>query len=175
MTYNIRKTNLSDFEYLSVVEFSASNVFRTLQDLAWIADDNGMSLVEHKRYLEEGFSWVAVDSLSQDIVGFLTAEIVEGDYYVGEVSVSDGHQQKGIGSALFGVALKQAQSLGLDAATLTTFIDVPWNAPYYEKLGFVILTSDTLPPYLQRILRAEEIAGLPIDRRCAMRKMFTSV
>jgi hypothetical protein len=29
-----------------------------------------------------------------------------------------------------------AQRHGLAALTLTTFTDVPWNMPYYERLGF---------------------------------------
>jgi hypothetical protein len=29
-----------------------------------------------------------------------------------------------------------ARTLGLTSLTLTTFRDVPWNAPFYAKLGF---------------------------------------
>ncbi|MBL4870927.1 MAG: GNAT family N-acetyltransferase [Robiginitomaculum sp.] len=172
MSYDVRKTELSDLNYLPPVERSAGIVYTLLPDLAWIADGSVMSVDEHKRVLAKGFSWVALDTLSQTISGFIIAEIIEGEFYVGEVSVSATNQQKGIGSKLFETALTEARSLGLPAATLTTFIDVPWNAPYYERLGFVIITSELLPLYLQRILQDEKSAGLPLERRCAMRKIL---
>ena len=172
MSYNIRKTELSDLDYLPAVERSAGNAYKSLPDLAWIADGSVMSADEHKCVLAKGFSWVALDALSQTISGFITAEVIEGEFYVGEVSVSAPNQQKGIGSKLFETALTEARLLGLSAATLTTFIDVPWNAPYYERLGFGIITSNLLPLYLQRILQNEKKAGLPLERRCAMRKIL---
>jgi len=141
-----------------------------LPELAWLADDGVTSIVEHKRLLAHGFSWVAYQSSSQEIAGFLIAEIREGDFYIREVSVSEAHQKKGIGSKLLAIALEGAISLGVPAATLTTFRDVLWNAPYYERLGFVILKGDALPLYLKRTLQEEANAGLPYDRRCAMRK-----
>ncbi|MEP3889446.1 MAG: GNAT family N-acetyltransferase [Hellea sp.] len=170
MGYIIRETEISDVEQLLLVERSAGSVFKSLPGLAWIADDSVISAEEHKSLLAKGFSWVALDFLSQAICGFIHAEIIEGEFYVGEVSVCETYQKKGIGSKLLKTALTQAKSLGLSTATLTTFIDVPWNAPYYQRLGFVIIPEDTLPRYLERKLQEEKSAGLPLDRRCAMRK-----
>ena len=170
MDYIIRKTELSDVEHLPLVERSAGSAFKSLPSLAWIADDSVMSVEEHKHLLAKGLSWIALNSLSQTICGFINAEVIDGEFYVGEVSVSEAYQKKGIGSKLFETALTEAKSLGLSTATLTTFIDVPWNAPYYQRLGFVILTADKLPQYLKRKLQEEKLAGLPLDLRCAMRK-----
>ena len=172
MDYIIRKTKLSDIEHLPLLERSAGSAFKSLPSLAWIADDSIMSAEEHKSLLATGLSWVALEPSSQTICGFINAEIIEGEFYIGEVSVSETYQKKGIGSKLLKAALTQAKSLGLSTATLITFIDVPWNAPYYQRLGFVILTTDTLPQYLERKLQAEKSAGLPLDRRCAMRKIL---
>lgn len=172
MDYVIRKTEISDVEHLPPVERSAGSAFKSLPGLAWVADYSVMSAEEHKSLVATGLSWVALNSSSQTICGFINAEIIESEFYVGEVSVSETYQKKGIGSKLFKTALTQAKSLGLSTATLTTFIDVPWNAPYYQRLGFVILTADTLPQYLERKLQEEKSAGLPLDRRCAMRKIL---
>ena len=128
-----------------------------------------MTTDAHQHALENGFSWVAT-TLSQTCVGFLTAEVIEDDFYIKEISVDEMHQKKGLGSKLFKSAFAEAKSLGFETTTLTTFKDVPWNAPYYERLGFVILKSPTLPSYLQEILHKEAAAGLPLERRCAMRK-----
>ncbi|MGC3003056.1 GNAT family N-acetyltransferase, partial [Streptomyces sp. G35A] len=48
------------------------------------------------------------------------------------------------------------------ADVLTTFAEVPWNAPYYARLGFRPLTGPDLTPGLRRI-RAEEL-GHGLDR-----------
>jgi hypothetical protein len=56
---------------------------------------------------------------------------------------------------------REAASRGHDRVTLRTFADVPWNAPFYARLGFVPV-AEPLPPLL-RLVRDREIeAG--IDR-----------
>ena len=128
-----------------------------------------MTIEAHKEVLETGYSWVTTDS-SQACVGFLTAKVVDDDFYIGEVSVHEAHQKKGLGSKLFEAAFIKAKSLGLHAVTLTTFKDVPWNAPYYERLGFLILEPQSVPPYLETTLRNEAADGMPMESRCAMKK-----
>ncbi len=61
---------------------------------------------------------------------------------------------------------------GVPSLTLTTFRAVPWNEPYYRRLGFVTLDNGQLGPRLRAVLDAEKQAGLPIAQRCAMRKML---
>jgi len=44
---------------------------------------------------------------------------------------------------------------------LITFRDVPWNAPFYEKLGFEAVTA--LTPALQAALDTSATWGVPRD------------
>ncbi len=60
----------------------------------------------------------------------------------------------------------------MEALTLTTFRDVPWNAPLYQRLGFELLTGPEIGERLARILVGEAERGLPGDRRCAMRLLL---
>jgi hypothetical protein len=53
--------------------------------------------------------------------------------------------------------------------TLTTFRDVPWNAPFYARLGFRILEPSAWTPGLMALLALEESRGLPRRLRVAMR------
>ena len=63
-----------------------------------------------------------------------------------------------------------AEANGLDAITLTTFTDVVWNGPYYERCGFRLLAESELTPGL-RAIRAEEAAhGLDRWPRACMRR-----
>jgi hypothetical protein len=56
---------------------------------------------------------------------------------------------------------------GLTSLTLTTFRDVPWNAPFYARLGFEYVTE--LTPELRQKREEETAHGLAFDSRCAMR------
>lgn len=44
--------------------------------------------------------------------------------------------------------------------TLTTFAYVPWNAPYYARLGFEIIPPDHVAPGLRDVRQHEASAGL---------------
>jgi hypothetical protein len=56
--------------------------------------------------------------------------------------------------------------------TLTTFADVPWNAPYYERCGFRVMAADEITPGLAAIRAAEAAAGLDRwPRVCMIRRL----
>ena len=59
---------------------------------------------------------------------------------------------------------------GLSALTLTTYADVPWNAPYYARLGFGIVADVDLSEGLCRIREREEASGLAAWPRVVMRR-----
>ncbi len=54
--------------------------------------------------------------------------------------------------------------------TLTTFTDIPWNAPYYTRLGFRVLDAGELTEGLREIRRAEAAMGLDAWPRVCMRR-----
>jgi hypothetical protein len=54
--------------------------------------------------------------------------------------------------------------------TLTTFTHVPWNAPYYERLGFRPLPEAELTPGLVAIRQNEAAHGLDRWPRLSMRR-----
>ncbi|GAA0328150.1 hypothetical protein GCM10009087_42940 [Sphingomonas oligophenolica] len=78
-------------------------------------------------------------------------------------------QRLGIGRHLMTVTIRAATRRRVEAVTLTTFSDVAWNAPFYERLGFRRLPRRNMGGRLSAILRSEAEAGLPARRRCAMR------
>jgi hypothetical protein len=54
--------------------------------------------------------------------------------------------------------------------TLTTFRDVPWNGPYYTRLGWSTLHAADLPPELAAARKQERDLGLDEWPRQAMAK-----
>ena len=72
-----------------------------------------------------------------------------------QVSVHPAHAGRRIGARLIDAVLGWAHDRGDRQLTLTTFADVPWNAPYYERLGFRPLPDAALAPQLAAELADE--------------------
>ena len=89
--------------------------------------------------------------------GFACVDVVDGVAHLWQLSVHPASGRQGIGRTLVEAACDWASSNGYPAVTLTTFRDVPWNAPFYSRHGFQIL--DTLPPGLAAIREHEKDLG----------------
>jgi GNAT superfamily N-acetyltransferase len=103
-------------------------------------------------------------------VGYLIGEPVDGALHVEQVSVHPGFSRRGVGRTLLAYAADRARDEGLTALTLTTFTEVPWNAPYYTRLGFRVLDEAELTPGLRRIRAHEAELGLDAWPRVCMRR-----
>jgi GNAT superfamily N-acetyltransferase len=152
---------------LAAVEQSASALFLTIPELAWIADAPLTAIDDHLASIVDGTMWVAVDD-TNTITGFLLAEVCGQDLHICEVSVHAGHQRRGVGARLIAAAVDVARREALSGVTLTTFRDVPWNAPYYARLGFTVISEADFDERLREVLAREVRIGLPVERRCAM-------
>lgn len=69
-------------------------------------------------------------------VGFAAVVVVDELAHLEQVSVLPEVSRRGIGSLLIESACRWAVKAGYRAITLTTYSDVPWNAPFYARLGF---------------------------------------
>ncbi|MEV7036729.1 GNAT family N-acetyltransferase [Amycolatopsis sp. NPDC051061] len=162
----IRLARPGDLPALIDIEREAGDLFRAL-DMAAIADDDPGSVAELAVYQSAGRAWVSVDDGDRP-VAYLIAEVVDGDAHVEQVSVRPSHARRGLGGALIETLAEWAASRGLPALTLTTFTAVPWNAPYYERLGFRVLADAETGDGLRAIRRAEAARGLDAWPRVAM-------
>jgi GNAT superfamily N-acetyltransferase len=169
VTLCIRSTRPDDARHLPAIERSAGQLFLALPDLAWIAGAAVMDEARHQALIAAATSWVACDEAGER-VGFLAAEIAGETLHIWEISVHADAQGKGVGRTLIEHAARNARARGLQSLTLTTFRDVAWNEPYYQRLGFETLASDALGSRLAKLLEEEAAHSLPPDRRCAMRR-----
>jgi GNAT superfamily N-acetyltransferase len=96
--------------------------------------------------------------------------VVDGCLYVEQVSVDPGRARRGLGRALLDHAAEQAVAAGIPAVTLTTFADVPWNAPYYLRCGFRVLDDGEVTEGLRAIRQREAALGLDQWPRVCMRR-----
>lgn len=163
----IRPARTQEGAILQEIERLAGARFRDV-GLPEVADDEPASVETLARYADDGRSWVAVDRIDVPI-GYLLVDVVDGCAHIEQVSIRPDHQGAGVGRALVEHVRTWAADCGLHAITLTTFTDVPWNAPLYRHLGFRALSEDEIGPQL-RALRDEETAhGLDPTKRVCMR------
>jgi len=166
---SIRFANDRDVSVLPEIERSSGEIFRQWPGLEWIADDAVQSKERHLALIADGVAFVA-ELQGHGIVAFLNGEMTPEALHIWQMAVHRDQQRRGIGRKLMGAAQRFAADRGIDALSLTTFRDVPWNEPYYQRLGFITLDCEELNPRLKAILDAEERAGLPATKRCAMKK-----
>ncbi|WP_426752313.1 GNAT family N-acetyltransferase [Myxococcus sp. Y35] len=163
----IRQAIEADAPHLPSIERSAGQAFLRIPELSWIADDDVLTEDRHRELIRGGATWVAVEPSSPPI-GFISGEITKTNLHIWALAVRFDRQGEGLGRELLETARRSAVHAKLASMTLTTFRDVPWNAPFYQSLGFEILPPLQTPPFLSALLDAEVAAGLPADRRCAM-------
>ncbi|MFF5078591.1 GNAT family N-acetyltransferase [Actinoplanes sp. NPDC000266] len=164
----IRAALLADLPPLRDIERAAGESFRAI-GMAAIADDEPPALEVLTHYQRAGRAWVAADGPGPPI-GYLLARLVDGDVHVEQVSVHPSRQGEGAGSALLDRAETYAVEAGAPALTLTTFAEVPWNAPYYRRRGFTVLGEAELGPGLRAVREHEAAIGLDRWPRVAMRR-----
>jgi hypothetical protein len=61
-------------------------------------------------------------------------------------------------------------SHGYASVTLTTFRDVPWNLPFYARLGFAVVPPGQLSDALRTVVDEETRHGLDPRRRVVMKR-----
>lgn len=166
-TTAVRPTRPAEIAHLPDVERSAAQAFLAIPALAWLAQAPVIDAGIHRQYLAQNRSLVAVQE--GDVVGFVLFDPVDDDLFIAELSVRRERQGRGIGQSLLAAAAERAALGGFAAVALTTFRDVPWNAPYYARRGFSVIGEEALTPGLKQRLAEEEAHGLARGMRCAMR------
>lgn len=107
-------------------------------------------------------------------VGFACVEVVDGAAHIWQLSVHPQAARQGRGRALVQAVCDWAADRGLTAVTLTTFRDVPWNGPFYARLGFRELGE--LSPGLAAMREHERAIGDDdFGPRIAMRKDLAQI
>ncbi|MFJ5927013.1 GNAT family N-acetyltransferase [Kitasatospora sp. NPDC092948] len=164
----VRTVQVGELSALQDIERAAGRWFHEV-GMAEIAEDEPLPVEELARFVKAGLAWVAVDDEDRP-VAYLIAERVDDALHVEQVSVHPDAARRGVGRALLEHAAQVAREQGLPAVTLTTFAEVPWNAPYYARCGFRPVPEELLGPELREV-RAREVA-LGLDRwpRLAMRR-----
>ncbi|TIC84053.1 GNAT family N-acetyltransferase [Nocardioides sp. GY 10127] len=176
----VRPARPSDLRHLAAVEDSGAEPFRALLGAAappalLAAAPSGL-----ERDAAPGRLLVAAERDGSDsaVVGFAHVLHVPGEAtpdgfaraHLEQVSVLlPTHGRRGIGTALVRAALEDARWDGFERLSLCTYAEIPWNGPFYRRLGFEEVAEPE--PWQARIRAHERSLGLDgAGRRVVMER-----
>lgn len=165
--YLIRLATLEDVPFLPEIEHAAGQLFSQFPAL-WALPELPTPIEEFHQCQKSGLLWVAA-LLSGRLIGFAQLDMVDGLAHLDELDVHPDYGRQGIGTKMVQTIIEWARSNGIPAVTLTTFRDVPWNEPFYRKLGFRVLELEELSAGLIRLVEEEESHGLDRALRVVMK------
>ena len=168
--FTIRLAREEDADFLPDIELAAGALFRTIEGLEGVAGMHAIPAAEQRRLIAKGHCLVACSG--DRLVGFLSTEPHGRELSIREFSIHPDAQRRGLGSVLLRACAIDAHNSGFRAITLTTFTDVPWNAPFYARHGFETVLDLDAHPRLKADIAQEVDHGLPREQRCAMIKFL---
>ena len=134
---------------------------------AWVAEDPPAPEALLAARLEAGGLWVATLDGQRPVAAMRFRPLNEA-LYIEQLDVLPAFAGRRLGAALLDRAGSLAHEAGLSAVILSTFRDIPWNAPWYRRIGFEVI--DFLSPELEAIRSDHEARGLDERRRVFMRR-----
>jgi len=174
--YMIRVARYEELQFLPIIERNAGVLFAPFSHELGLREDPAVTSVGTLIQAQQnGLIWVAANE-ADDPVGFAHVEMF-GEYaHLHEIDVDPSCQRNGIGSALVREICNWADSSGISAITLRTFLHVPWNAPFYTKYEFRVIPDSESPfDELSKFVVAEATLGFNMRERVTMKRMRSSL
>lgn len=168
--FRLRPAREADIPAMRAAEQKAGELFRTV-GYDFCADGPNRDPEEHLRVIAAGVTFVA-ETPSGEVAGFAMFEPMDGEAHLLEIDVVPDCQRKGLARRLIAAGEEWALAKGFDGMTLTTYRDVPWNAPFYRRLGFVQFEPGAEREGLLETIAKEAAWGFALRPRIAMRKQL---
>lgn len=104
-----------------------------------------------------------------ELAGWVVLGRVDGEWCVGQLSVATSLGRRGVGSALLARVIEDARAAGEPSILLNTEADLPWCAPWYARLGFVVVPRAAWSEALVALAATQTADGLDWATRVHMR------
>lgn len=112
---------------------------------------------------------ITVAEVAGALAGWAYVGRVDGEPCLGQISVAVAYGRRGVGDALLRAVIDRARDEGAASLVLNTQADVPWNAPWYARRGFVVVPREGWGEGLRAIERDQTAQGLDWSTRVHMR------
>ncbi len=169
--YRIRDARTDEVAAMQDIDVVSSELFRPLGLIDFGPVDEPVEAIPEDRLragFGDGLVWVAADA-DDRAVGFALAGDRGDDLYLDQVSVLPDHGQRGLGAQLVMRVIDEARARKFHRVSLSTFRDVPWNGPFYRRLGFREIPTWRLKGW-QLALQDAQRATMDVSKRCFMQK-----
>jgi len=165
--YMITAARPEDLAWLPAIELAAARLLEGHAPEAVLNETTSLEVLNAAQ--RDGHLWVA--SIDDVPVGFAHVKVIERDaVHLQEIDVHPDHGRRGIGAKLVLRVCEWAASQGYESITLTTFRDVPWNRPFYARLGFAVVPPEELSDALRTVVDDETRRGIDPSRRVVMKR-----
>jgi GNAT superfamily N-acetyltransferase len=166
-TYTITAARLEDLTCLPAIELAAARLLVGHAPESVLSETTSLEVLQTAQ--REAHLWVA---LADDVpVGFAHVEVIERNaVHLEEIDVHPDHGRRGLGAKLVLRVCEWAASQGHESITLTTFRDVPWNMPFYLRLGFAVVPPEEFSDALRTVVDDETRRGIDPSRRVVMKR-----
>lgn len=168
MASKIRRARSEELQAIQAIERASAQRFLGVMDS--IAHDEPSPLELLAARQDAGGLLVAevLAGEKPTLAGFVMFRLLEQSFYIEQIDVAPAFERQRIGATLIDAVAHRARDAGLVRLTLSTFREIPWNAPYYRRLGFVDLDDKTLDPVLAQVRREHLARGLDESARVFM-------
>lgn len=163
--YSVERATVEDLSHLPEIEARAAERF----DPASLPPDLPLAATidELVPAQADGRIWVA-RAPDGRVMGFALVESLGPDGVLEELDVEPADGRRGIGTRLIEAACDWARARGHSRIVLSTFRDVPWNAPFYARQGFVEILESDWTPALRAMRAREGKLGFVLEERVLM-------
>lgn len=166
----LRRASPAEIDLILDLDDDACGVYAGLDMDVLLSHDHPFVHAERARWVagaEAGRLWLCEVDDAAGPVGFVACDHVDARPYLDQISVRRAHMQRGLGGHMLRHAQAWAQAAG--ELWLTTYADIPWNAPFYTRHGFVRVPEAACGPEMRAILESQRACLPAPEQRVAMR------
>jgi predicted N-acetyltransferase YhbS len=168
---SIRTARRGEADRIADIELDAVQKYRDVPGMERLLTGLVTRAEKYVPLIAEERVFVAVNAHDWP-VGFAATAEMDGEAYLAELDVECAHQGRGIGWQLVEACIAWARARGYASMLLSTFVSVPWNAPYYARRGFRAVPPTDLSKPGIAAQRAHEAEFLDLETRIVMRKVL---
>lgn len=170
-SYRIRPARANEVGELQNIDLASASLFRGTGLIDFGPTGEPCDPIPEDRLrkgLGEELLWAAVDS-REEMVGFALCSDRGEDLYLDQLSVLPAHGRRGLGARLVRRALSEAETRAYKRMSLSTFRLVPWNGPFYYKLGFREIPGWRLQDWQKQLIELQK-QTMDVKLRCFMQR-----
>lgn len=165
----IRLASEDEIHKVAPLERAAGELFRTI-GMDAIADDVPISESELMLAVQEQRLWFAVEY--GVLKAYLLGDFLPQSLHIDQVTVHPDASRRGLGALMIESVSADPRAKERGLITLTSFANVPWNAPYYERIGFVDIAEEDWPEGIAEKVAAEQGTGVAAWPRVVMQRVI---